>query len=140
MQTATDNVGIEKTRELCQTILDQAEFQSVRRDVETFMGNNEAKGQYELLAEKGEYLHHKQHEGVSLTPEEINEYEALRTSFMANPVAKGFLNAQETMQRMQETVGQYVSKTLELGRIPTDEDFESEGGGCGSGCGCGHNH
>jgi hypothetical protein len=31
-----------------------------------------------------------------------------------------------------------VSKTLELGRVPTEEDLDS--GGCGSGCGCGHNH
>jgi cell fate (sporulation/competence/biofilm development) regulator YlbF (YheA/YmcA/DUF963 family) len=138
METATENAVIEKTRELCETILSQPEFQSVRRDVETFLGNDAAKTQYEKLADRGEYLHHKQHEGVPLTPEEVSEYETLRTAFLANPVARGFLDAQEKMQKVQQTVGQYVSKTLELGRVPNEGDFDS--GGCGDGCGCGHNH
>jgi cell fate (sporulation/competence/biofilm development) regulator YlbF (YheA/YmcA/DUF963 family) len=136
MQTAIENAVIEKTRELCQTILDQPEFQSVRRDVESFLGNDKAKTQYEQLADKGEYLHHKQHQGVALTPEEVSEYEGLRTAFLADPVARGFLDAQEKMQKVQQTVGQYVSKTMELGRVPGEEDFDH--GGCGSGCGCSH--
>lgn len=139
MQTANGNTVLDKTRELCQTILNEPEFQSVRRDVESFMGNDEAKSQYERLAEKGEYLHHKQHQGLQLTQEEISEYETLRQSFLANPVARNFLNAQEKMQKVQQTVGQYVSKTLETGRVPSESDFESEEH-CGSGCGCGHNH
>lgn len=139
MQTATENAVLEKTRELCQTILEQPEFQGMRRDVESFMSNSEAKAQYEKLADKGEYLHHKQHQGVSLTQDEVNEYETLRTTFMANPVARSFLDAQEKMQEVQQTVGQYVSKTLELGRVPNEQDMDS-GEGCGHGCGCGHNH
>ncbi|HMJ91020.1 MAG TPA: YlbF family regulator [Candidatus Acidoferrum sp.] len=135
MQTAIENPVAEKTRELCQTILSQPEFQNVRRDVESFMNNDRAKAQYETLSEKGEHLHHKQHQGVALSPDEIDEYEKLRTSFLADPVARGFLNAQEKMQEVQQTIGQYVSKTLELGRVPTDEDFE-KGESCGSGCGC----
>ncbi len=140
MQTATENPVVEKTRELCQTILSQPEFQGVLRDVESFMNDGDAKAHYEKLSEKGEYLHHKQHQGVTLSTEEIDEYEKLRTSFLANPVARNFLSAQEKVQEVQQTVGQYVSKTLELGRVPTEQDFESEGGGCGSGCGCGHGH
>lgn len=136
MQTATDNAVVAKTRELCETILAQPEFQSVRRDVDAFMSNDAAKSQYEALAEKGEYLHHKQHQGVPLGQEEIAEYEKLRTAFLANPVAKNFLDAQEKMQEVQQTVGKFVSKTLELGRVPTEEDLD--GGGCGSGCGCHH--
>jgi hypothetical protein len=42
------------------------------------------------------------------------------------------------MQEVQQTVGKYVSKALELGRVPIEEDMDS--GGCGSGCGCGHGH
>ena len=138
MQTATDNAVLEKTRELCQTILSQPEFKDVRQNVETFLNNDSAKTQYEQLAEKGEYLHHKQHQGVPLSPEEVDDYEKLRTAFLANPIARSFLDAQEKMQEVQQTVGKYVSKTLELGRVPSDEDLDS--GGCGSGCGCGHNH
>ncbi len=136
MQTTTENAVVEKTRELCQTILDQPEYQSVRRDMDAFTNNAAAKSLYEKLSEKGENLHHKQHQGVTLDGAEIAEYEALRTEFMNNPTARQFVNAQETMNTMQETVGQYVAKTFELGRIPTESDFESEGGSCGSGCGC----
>jgi hypothetical protein len=41
---------------------------------------------------------------------------------------------------VHQSINQFVSKTLELGRMPTEADFESEGGGCGDGCGCGHSH
>jgi cell fate (sporulation/competence/biofilm development) regulator YlbF (YheA/YmcA/DUF963 family) len=141
MQTATanGNAVLTKTRELCQAILDEPDFKSVRRDVESFLSDDEAKSQYEKLSERGEYLHHKQHQGLALSGEEITEYESLREKFLANPIARSFLNAQEKMQQVQQTVGQYVSKTLETGRVPTESDLADEGG-CGSGCGCGHNH
>jgi hypothetical protein len=38
------------------------------------------------------------------------------------------------MHKMQDSVSKYVSKTLELGRVPAAEEMES--GSCGSGCGC----
>jgi cell fate (sporulation/competence/biofilm development) regulator YlbF (YheA/YmcA/DUF963 family) len=139
MQTTTENAVIEKTRELCQTILDQSEFQGVRRDIDAFLADDAAKSLYEKLSEKGEYLHHKQHQGLPLDGGEIAEYEGLRTQFMNNPAARKFVNAQETMHAVQETVGSYVAKTFELGRLPTESDFESSGN-CGSGCGCDHNH
>ncbi len=41
------------------------------------------------------------------------------------------------MQKLQQSVSQYVSKTFELGRVPEESDLESSGS-CGSGCGCHH--
>jgi cell fate (sporulation/competence/biofilm development) regulator YlbF (YheA/YmcA/DUF963 family) len=135
MQTTTEqNAVIEKTRELCQAILDDPQFQSMRRNIETFMSNASAQGQYQSLSEKGEYLQHKQQQGVQLTPEEISAFERDREAFLGNPVAAGFLDAQQTMHKMQETVGQYVAKTFELGRVPEAEDFAA--GDCGPSCGC----
>jgi hypothetical protein len=56
---------------------------------------------------------------------------------MSNPIARGFLDAQEEMAKVQQTIHQYVSKTLELGKIPSDEDLN--GGSCGhDSCGCSH--
>jgi hypothetical protein len=40
------------------------------------------------------------------------------------------------MQHIQDEVNQFVSKTFELGRVPSAEDLE--GGSCGPGCGCHH--
>ena len=136
MQTTQDSAVLEKTRELCQAILDEQEYQSVRRRVETFLSNEEAKQQYQALSEKGEYLQHKQAQGVRLGDEEVADFERQREALLHNPVARGFLDAQQTMHKLQETVSQYVTKTFELGRVPEADDFEA--GSCGPSCGCGH--
>ena len=136
MQTTTADALIERTRELCQAILDQPEYQAIRQQIETFMGDEEAKGQYQLLSERGEYLQHKQTQGVRLSDEEIAEFEKQREQFFNNPISRGFVDAQQAMHKMQETVSQYVGKTFELGRVPEPDDFSS--GGCGPSCGCGH--
>ncbi|MBI4659524.1 MAG: YlbF family regulator [Verrucomicrobia bacterium] len=137
METTTaDSIILQKTRELCQTILDQPEFQTIRQQIDSFMANDEVKLQYQLLSERGEYLRHKQHQGLALSDEEIGDFETQREQFVNNPVARGFLDAQQEMHKVQESVGQYVNKTFELGRLPNPEDFDS--GSCGHGCGCQH--
>src|SRR5262245_54530078 len=136
MQTTTADALTEKTRELCQAILDQPEYQMIRKQIDAFMGDEEAKGQYQSLSEKGEYLQHKQTQGVRLSDEEVAEFEKQREQFFSNPISRGFIDAQQAMHKMQETVSQYVGKTFELGRVPEPDDFSS--GGCGPSCGCGH--
>ena len=69
-----------------------------------------------------------------MTDVEVAEFEKSREAFFNNPIAKGFVDAQQQMHKMQDSVSKYVSKTLELGRVPAAEDLES--GSCGSGCGC----
>lgn len=132
---AEQSAVLRKTKELCETLLQDPEFQDLRLKVDQFMINDIAKGQYQDLSERGEYLQHKQEQGLELADNEVKEYEALRGKFLQNPVARGFLDAQKTMQELQETVNSYVSKTFELGRVPKAEDLE---GSCGEGCGCHH--
>jgi len=134
MSTITEDAIMQKTRDLCQAIVDEPHFRSLRQQVEVFLANEESKSQYQLVVEKGEALQQKQQMGVPLSPEEIGEFEKHRETLISNPIARGFLDAQQEMHKVQESVGQYVAKTLELGRIPTSEDFPS--GSCGSGCGC----
>ena len=130
----TDDAIQSKTRELCQVILEQPAFQSMRLRIDQFLVNDEAKAQYELVSEKGEFLQHKQQQNLPLSGEEVNEFEKHREALFNNPVARGFLDAQQEMHKLQESVQQYVSKTFELGRVPEPTDFDS--GSCGSGCGC----
>ena len=130
----TDDAIQSKTRELCQVILEQPAFQSMRLRIDQFLVNDEAKAQYELVSEKGEFLQHKQQQNLPLSGEEVNEFEKHREALFNNPVARGFLDAQQEMHKLQESVQQYVSKTFELGRVPEPADFDS--GSCGSGCGC----
>ncbi len=132
--TQTDSVIRQKTLELCETMLKQPEFQAVRRSMDLFQADTKAQELYQKLSEKGQYLQHKQQQGLQLEEAEIAAFDKERDAFFNNPVAKGFVDAQKTMHEMTEEVSQYVSKTFELGRIPKDEDFES--GSCGHGCGC----
>jgi cell fate (sporulation/competence/biofilm development) regulator YlbF (YheA/YmcA/DUF963 family) len=137
MQTQIEESAvIQKTKELCQAILDQSDIRALRKNIDAFMANDQARGHYESLMTQGEMLHEKQHSGTPLTENEIAAFEKLRESFLNNPVARGFLDAQEEMQKVQKSVTQYVSKTFELGRVPEESDLES--GSCGQGCGCHH--
>jgi cell fate (sporulation/competence/biofilm development) regulator YlbF (YheA/YmcA/DUF963 family) len=139
MQTIQDSAINEKTRELCQTILDQPQMRSARQRIETFVADEKARTQYEGLMAKGQALQQKQQRSQQLSGEEISQFEKEREALLNNPVARGFLEAQEEMHHVHQSINQFVSKTLELGRMPTAADFESDEG-CGDGCGCGHNH
>jgi cell fate (sporulation/competence/biofilm development) regulator YlbF (YheA/YmcA/DUF963 family) len=138
MQTnvQTEDLVVQKTRELCEAIVQQPEFRNIRQQVDSFMADAKAQQQYESLSEKGRHLQHKQAQGVQLAPAEIDAFDAEREAFFRNPVAKGFVDAQEAMHHIQEEVNQYVTKTFELGLVPAKDELES--GGCGSGCGCHH--
>jgi len=124
-----------KTRELCQAILERPDFNELRRKIDTFMADEMAKFQYQMLNERGAILQQKQSSGMPLTDEEIGQFEALREGFLKNPVATQFLEAQDELQKIQETIVKHVHKTFELGRVPNPEDFEQS---CcsSSGCGC----
>jgi cell fate (sporulation/competence/biofilm development) regulator YlbF (YheA/YmcA/DUF963 family) len=140
MQTTTqDSAIIRKTQELCQTILDQPDMRSAQERIQAFMADEKARAQYDGLMSKGQALQQKQQRAVPLNGEEISDFEKDRDALLNNPVARGYLDAQEELHNVHQSINQYVGKTLELGRVPTEADFE-EGGSCGSGCGCGHSH
>lgn len=136
--TLEETPVVQKTRELCQTILEQPMMQSIRQRIDAFMGDGTSREQYEGLVNKGQALEQKQQLSMPLSQEEIADFEKHREALLKNPVARGFLDAQEELHQVQQTIHSYVNKTLELGRLPTEADLS--GGGCGSGCGCGHSH
>jgi cell fate (sporulation/competence/biofilm development) regulator YlbF (YheA/YmcA/DUF963 family) len=138
MQTTIEETPvIQKTKALCQAILDQPDMQSIRQRVDAFMADESTRTLYDDLMSKGQALQQKQQMALPLTGEEIADFEQQRDKLMSNQVARGFMDAQQELHSVQESINQYVSKTLELGRIPTEEDM-NEGDGCGHGCGCKH--
>ena len=137
MQTTTESLLIQKTRELCQNLLADEEFQSIRSRIDSFMGDDDAKNLYQSVMEKGESLQHKQQMAAPLADAELADFESHRERLLKNPVAQGFIDAQQEMHKLQETVGQYLAKTCELGRVPSSDDFPADGG-CGASCGCSH--
>ena len=135
--TVEETPVLQKTRELCQTLLDQPTMQSIRQRIDTFMGDSNSRSQYENLVSKGQALEQKQQMSMPLSQDEIADFEKQREALLQNPVARGFLDAQEELHEVQQTIHKYVNKTLELGRMPSEDDLG--GGSCGSGCGC-HGH
>jgi cell fate (sporulation/competence/biofilm development) regulator YlbF (YheA/YmcA/DUF963 family) len=136
MLTETEEkLVVEKTRELCSTILAQPGMDSIRKNIDSFMADEKSRADYESLMAKGQALHEKQHRSLPLSGEEIGEFEKHRESVLNNPVARGFLDAQEALHHLQESVQRQISKTLELGRLPSPEDLKES---CGEGCGCHH--
>ena len=128
--TIEETIVIQKTKDLCQTIVEQPDFVEIRQRIDAFMGDETAKGHYQLVMEKGDALQQKQQLNMPLDGGEIEEFEKNRETLLNNPVARDFLAAQQQMHKIQESVMQYVGKTFELGRVPTLEDFPSEG--CGN--------
>lgn len=124
----------EKTQELCETIITQPEMISIRKRIDTFLADDGARGHYDTLMSKGQALQEKQHHGQTLDPAEISAFEKDRESLLNNPVARGFLDAQEELHTMQSSIQKHIAKTIELGRLPVAADLEE--GSCGSGCGC----
>jgi cell fate (sporulation/competence/biofilm development) regulator YlbF (YheA/YmcA/DUF963 family) len=128
-----------KTNELCQAILEEIQAGGIRQRIDTFLADSSARGAYESLMSKGQALQEKQHHGQPLDPTEISAFEKDRDALLKNPVATGFLDAQEEMHEIQSTVKKMVGKTIELGRIPSADELAEGGccgGGGGGGCGC----
>jgi cell fate (sporulation/competence/biofilm development) regulator YlbF (YheA/YmcA/DUF963 family) len=125
-----------KTRELCQAILDEPSVQGLRRRIDDFMADETARAQYDGLVNKGEALQQKQQKAIALTDEEISDFEQHRDALLQDPVARGFLDAQQELRQVQESIQRHVKKTFELGRLPSEEDLSSSC--CEGGCGCGH--
>jgi len=132
-----ENVIGKKTKELCQAIVEQPEMSSIRGRIDAFMSNTVARGQYDTVTTKGQALQEKQSRSLPLDNAEIADFEKHREALLNNPVARGFLDAQEELHELQHSIQKYVSKTLELGRVPLAADLEESS--CGHGCGC-HDH
>jgi cell fate (sporulation/competence/biofilm development) regulator YlbF (YheA/YmcA/DUF963 family) len=135
--TVQETVVMMKARELCQTLVDEPQMQSIRKRIDTFMQDEDAKSQYDTIVSKGQALQEKQRNSLPLSGEEISDFETGRDALLGNPVARGFMDAQEELQEVRESIQKLITRTLELGRVPTEEDMESC---CDHGCGCGHSH
>ena len=134
--TTLENEITQKTKELCQVILDHPSTRAALARIETFLADAKSREHYEGVMAKGQELQQKQQRSVTLTSKEISDFEKDRDALLRNPVARAFLDAQEELHQVQESIHKYVNKTLELGRLPSEQEMESSS--CGQGCSCGH--
>ncbi len=134
MDTATSESTItQRTLDLCQAIVEQPDFSAIKEKFDAFMDDEPLKFQYQQLNDLGQLLQMKRADGLELKPEEIAKFGSLREAFLGNPTAQGFLDAEQQMQQIHQSVGKLIDKTFELGRQPTEEDLQD--GMCCGGCG-----
>lgn len=137
MQTEIEESAIQKkTVELCDTITAHPTFLNLKGRLDGFLTNEAAREQYDTLVQQSQMLEHRQQTGGIITQEEVADFEAKRDQALQNAVIKDFLTAQQEIQTIQRFIADYVMKTFELGRTPTEDDFKE--GSCGTGCGCHH--
>lgn len=130
---------IEKTKELCQTLLDQPPFKELTQLIDNFAANEQATMQYNQLVEKQRYLQQKQQNGLQLTQQEVEDFKREEAKLYENQYIRQFIYAQNQFEKVYSTVNKYVVKSIELNRLPTEQELKekSSGCGCGGNCGCG---
>lgn len=135
--TEQDTPVIAKTKELCETLLQQDSFKELKAKLDAFASDSEAQSLYQSVSEKQSRLMSKQQQGQGLTEDEIKDFEDDRERLLMHPVAGGFIEAQEQFSDFRDTVVNYVTRTFELGRVPTADEAAPKKGCCGGGCGGG---
>jgi len=137
MSTLTTSALEEKLHHLCAAIAADEEVTAARSQAEAFLADESAVSLYRRLAQTQQELHHKQHAGEKITETEIHAFSQLRDQAENHPLVSQFNQAQQTLQGVANKINGFVTKTLEKGRVPTEEEvFGSSEGGCGTGCGC----
>ena len=128
----------DKIRELCEALLEDDNVVSAREQVAGFMNNPAAAAGYAKLAGMSDQLQRKEMGGEAITEAEGQAFEELRKVTLSEPAVQSFMQARGMLQEIESFIMAYVSRTLELGRIPRENELsqQSSGGGCGEGCGC----
>jgi cell fate (sporulation/competence/biofilm development) regulator YlbF (YheA/YmcA/DUF963 family) len=132
METNPDPIEI-KTRELCAAIVGQPAFPELFKKVERYLGDLGAQYQLSQLTQLTELLQQRQAMGSEISAEEIGNYEGTRNAILKSDTIREFIEAQEEIQKIHHQVMRLVTKTFEVGRVPTEEDFYEEM--CNATCG-----
>tara|TARA_Y100000588_G_scaffold27993_2_gene27350 strand:- start:242 stop:685 length:444 start_codon:yes stop_codon:yes gene_type:complete len=135
-QTHLDLVPVkEGTEKLCGTIVSQKGFPELFKKIEAFMADEKLRHDYDMLNQRGGLLQQKHEAGMEVTEEEVAEFEKLRETLLANQTVTDFHEVQEEVQQLQDKIHQVIAKTFEIGRVPSQEDFDFCSDGFGD-CGC----
>ncbi len=134
MDTNAKESGIVlRTQELCQAVVEQSDFQSLKAKLDAFMSDELLKFKYQQLNDLGNLLYMKRDNGAEIREEEVVQFETMREELLGNQVVQGFMEAQQQLQQLHQIVGRFLDKTFELGRRPEFEDVH-DGSCCGGGC------
>jgi cell fate (sporulation/competence/biofilm development) regulator YlbF (YheA/YmcA/DUF963 family) len=131
---AQDAELLTSIRELCFEMVDRPGFVAHRKSIEVFMASPEARELFEKATDLQISIRDRQEEGEIIPEDELDTFEELRSQLLDNDIARAFLEAQEDLKNTEALLHLYVTRTLQLGKLPTEEELMPEGGcGCSSG-------
>ncbi len=128
------------TEALCNILAQDQTVVSSKAKIGLFFQNPDATKLFEEVNSYGEELRNKHLAGMPPTEEEIAKFDALRESVIKNDVARGFLEARQSIDGILQTVNQYLGMSIDLGRAPTPAEVEeAQKQAMSSSCGCSGN-
>ena len=133
--TALSSTLEARLNDLCAAIVSDADLVSARSQAESFLADDSAVSLYREVMTVGRELQRRESQGEDIDESDVSRFEELQTQADANPLIRGFADAQERLQSVLQVVNGFVAKTLERGAIPSHADVFGNGG-CGEGCGC----
>ena len=126
------NVIIEKTENLCTLLLEQEAYKELRQMIEQFTVDEESNKQYERFVGKEQLRRQKLQQDLALTPEEYDDFNQEERALYENSVIRKYLYARKELDHLQHLIHQYLTKTIDLGRIPRPNEIDKISRGCGS--------
>ncbi|MCC2685224.1 MAG: hypothetical protein K0R75_2123 [Paenibacillaceae bacterium] len=128
-----DNAAVlGKMEELCETLLQQEQFDELRAMLERFAADARAQEQYDHFAKIGQNLLEKERSGIEPTDDEKAGYEREERAVYGNDVIRQYLYANREFDQLKQMIDQYFSKTVETGRVPGGRELIRPIRGCGS--------
>ena len=123
------------TDALFQAIVGQEKFAELHQKIEAFITNEKLRYEYDMLNQRGALLQQKSEAGMEIDEKELAEFEKLRTELLANKTMTDFQDVQDEVQQVQDRIHQVIAKTFEVGKVPSQDDFDFCSDGFGD-CGC----
>lgn len=124
----------EQALELGRKIAESEEFKEVQRAESAMLKDSEAQKllmEFQLLQQQ---QRQKQQSGISLTAEDIKQFEQIESKMLQNPLIKSFSEAQHKFQELLNAVNETINKTM-LGKKDV-AGSSCASGSCGGSCGC----
>lgn len=121
-----------KLEELAQSVLEQAAYKQCRQMIEDFSKDEASIQQYEQFVQLQEELQEKEQQGLSLTEQEMENYNQEERRIYDNDRIRKFIYAQKELISLQDALTEYFNKAIERGRLPQAKELKKVMHGCGS--------